>query len=128
MYKIIFAQVLTPKIVVRTAPKNDLMIVLSYLGKLLLKFALRVIVEWKINSITGSLRIVFNIKFKLINFFTFKDKIPVFLRSGIAYKFRCGGCDATYHGKTKGCFKIRMCKYIRVYALTGKRVNNRYII
>ena len=32
-----------------------------------------------------NLRIVFQTKCKLINFFTFKDKIPVFLRSGIVY-------------------------------------------
>ena len=69
-----------------------------------------------------NLRIVFQTKCKLINFFTFKDKIPVFLRSGIVYKFKCGGCNATYYGKTKRHFKIRMCEHLGVSALTGKRV------
>ena len=59
---------------------------------------------------------------KLINFFTFKDKIPVFSRSGIVYKFKCGGWNATYYGKTKRHFKIRMWEHIGVSALTGKRV------
>ena len=67
-------------------------------------------------------RIVFQNKCELINFFTFKDKIPTFLRSGIVYKFKCGGCNATYHGKTKRHFKVRMCEHLGVSALTGKRV------
>ena len=32
---------------------------------------------------------------------TYKTYIPVFLRSGIVYKFKCGGSNATYYGKTK---------------------------
>ena len=66
--------------------------------------------------------IVFQSKCKLINFFTFKDKIPIFLRSGIVYKFKCGGCNANYYGKTKCHFKVRMCEHLGVSALTGKRV------
>ena len=59
---------------------------------------------------------------QLINFFTFKDKTPVFLRSGIAYKFKCGSCNGTYYGKTKRHFKVRMCEQLGVSALTGNRV------
>ena len=40
---------------------------------------------------------------KFINNARTSDKIPVFLRSGIVYKFKCGGCNATYYGKTKFC-------------------------
>ena len=35
-----------------------------------------------------SFQIVFQTKYKLINVFTFKDKILVFLRSGIVYNFK----------------------------------------
>ena len=31
-------------------------------------------------------------------------------------------CSATYYGKTKHHFKIRMCEHLGVSALTGKRV------
>ena len=58
----------------------------------------------------------------MINFFTFKDKVPVFLRSGIVYKFKYGGCNATYDGKTKRHFKVRMCEHFGVSALIGKTV------
>ena len=67
-------------------------------------------------------RILFHSKCKLISFFTFEDKIPILLRSGIAYKFKGGGCNATYYGKTKRHFKVRMCEHLGVSALTWKRV------
>ena len=115
-------RVLTQKVVVSTVPKKDLMIVLPYLGKLSLQIRTRINRVMRNKLPHCNLRIVFQTKCKLINFFTFKDKIPVFLRSGIVYKFKCGGCNATYYGKTKHHFKIRMCEHLGVSALTGKRV------
>ena len=56
------------------------------------------------------------------NLFTFKDKIPSFLRSGNVYKFQSSGCNAVYYGKTKRHFKVRMCEHLGISALTGKRV------
>ena len=87
-------RVLTQKIVVSTVPKKDLMIVLP-------------------SRVS---------KYKLINFFTIKDKSPIFLRSGIIYKFKCGGCSATYYGKTKSDFKVRMSEHLGASALPGIRV------
>ena len=65
------------------------------------------------------------------HFFAFKYRISVFLRSGIDYKFKCGGCNATYYDKTKHHFKVKMCEHLGVSAVTGKRVkgdNNSAII
>ena len=67
-------------------------------------------------------RIVFQSKCELISFFTFKNKTPIFLRSGIVYEFKGGGYNATYYDKTKGHFKVRMCEHLGVSALTWKRV------
>ena len=67
-------------------------------------------------------RIAFQSKCKLISFFTFKNKTPIFLRSGVVYEFKGGGCNATYYGKTKRHFKVRMCEHLGVSALTWKRV------
>ena len=38
------------------------------------------------------------------------------------YKFTCGSCNATYSGKTKRHFKVRICEHLGISALTGKRV------
>ena len=69
-----------------------------------------------------NVRFVFQTKCKISSFFTFKDKIPSFLRSGIVYKFKCGSCNATYYGKTKPHFKVRMCEHLEISVLTEKRV------
>ena len=69
-----------------------------------------------------NVRFVFQTSCKISNFFTFKDKIPSFLRPGIVYRFQCGSCNATYYGRTKRHFKVRMCEHLGISTLTGKRV------
>ena len=44
------------------------------------------------------------------------------LHPSIVYKFPCGGSNATYYGKTKRHFKVRMCEHLGISALTGKGV------
>ena len=95
MHKKNLDKVLTQKIVASTVPKKDLMIVLPYLGKLSLQIRTRINRVMKNKLPHCNFRIVFQSKCKLINFFTFKDKIPIFLHSGIDYNFKCGGCNAT---------------------------------
>ena len=115
-------KILTPKPVVSTVPKKQLIITLPYLGKLSLQIRTRINRIMKNKLPYCNVQFVFQTKCKISNFFTFKDKIPLVLRSGIAYKFQCGSCNATYYGKTKRHFKVRMCEHLGISALTGKRV------
>ena len=115
-------KVLTQKVVVSKVPKKDLMIVLPYLGKLSFQICTRINHVMKNKLPHSNFRILFQIECKLINFFTFKDKIPIFLRSGIVYKFKSGCYNATYYGKTERHFKVRMCEHLGVSTLTVKRV------
>ena len=118
-------KVLAPKPlvpVVSTVPKKNLVIVLPYLGKLPLQIHTRINRIMKNRLPYCNIRFVFQTKCNTSNFFTFKDKIPLFLLSGIVYKFQCGSCNATYYDKTKRHFKVRMCEHLRMSALTGKRV------
>ena len=123
-------RVLPGKIVVSTVPKKNLMIVLPYLGKFSLQIRTTINRVIKKKLPHCNFRIVFQTKCKFIIFFTFKDKIPVFLRSGIVYKFIYGGCNATYNGKTKRHFKVRMCEHLAVSSRTGKRAkgDNDFVI
>ena len=41
------------------------------------------------------------------------------LLSGLAYKNKRGGSNATYYGKTKHHFKVRICEYLGISHLTG---------
>ena len=38
------------------------------------------------------------------------------------YKYKCGGCIATYYGKTKRHFKLRICEHLDISHITGKKV------
>ena len=69
-----------------------------------------------------NIRFVFQTKRKISNLFTFKDRIPSLLRSGIVYQFQCGGSNTTYYGKAKHHFKVRMCEQLGMSALTEKRI------
>ena len=98
------------------------MIVLPYFGKLSFQICTRINRVMKNKLPHCNFRTVFQSKCKLINFFTFKDNVPIFLRFSIVYKFKYGACNSTYYGKTKRHFKGRMCEHLGVPALTGKRV------
>ena len=112
----------TPKPVVSTVPKNELIITLPYLGKLSLQIRTRINRIMKHKLLYCNVQFVFQTKCKISNFLTFKDKISSVLRSGIAYKFQCGSCNAIYYGKTKRHFKVRMCERLGTSARTGKRI------
>ena len=103
--------VLTRKVVVSTVLKKKLMIGLPYLTKFSLQIRPRINRAMKNKLLYCNFQIIFQIKCELINFLTFKVKIPVFLRFDIVYKLKCGGCNATHYGKTKPHFKVRMCKH-----------------
>ena len=83
-------------------------------------------------QIRTRIRRVMKNKFTYCSFLTFfpifsQDKVPVFVCSGIAYKFKCGGCNVIYYGKTnfyskmaKHHFKVRMCEHLGGF--TGNRM------
>ena len=87
------SKILTPKPVVSTVPKKDLIIALPYLGKLSLQVRTRISRIMKNKLRYCNVQFVFQTKCKISNFFTFKDKIPSVLRSGIVDKFQWGSCN-----------------------------------
>ena len=42
--------------------------------------------------------------------------------SGLVYKCKCGGCNATCYGTTKRHFKVRICENLGILHPTGKKV------
>ena len=115
-------KLLAPKSVVSTVTKKDLVISLLYLGKLSLQICTRINRIMKNKRPYCNIQFAFLTKCKISNFLTYKDKIPSLLCSGIAYKFEFCCCNATYYGKTKRHFKVRMYEHLEISALTGKRV------
>ena len=109
-------KILAPKTMVSILPKKDLVIALLYLDKLTLQICTRM------NHIMNLAGVFFQVKCKTSNFFVFIERILLFLRSGIGYKFRYDGCTGTYYGKIKRHIKVRMCEHLGIWTLTWKRV------
>ena len=74
------------------------------------------------NLTSCNLKIVFTSPVRVKSFFTFKDKSPKMLLSGLLYQYKCGGCNVTYYGKTKHHFKVGICERLGILHLTGKKV------
>ena len=117
-------KIFSKKVPRHTVPKNDLYIFLPYLGKLSL--SARSTLEKTIRDILPcvNLKVVFRIKNRLSSKFTFKDKISKEMRSLLCYKFQCSSCNATYYGKTKRHFKVRVSEHMGVSARTGKNIKS----
>ena len=72
--------------------------------------------------LSRTLKIVFTLPVRMKSFFTFNDKIPKMLLSGLIYKYKCSNCNATYYGKTKHHFKVWICNNLGISQLIGKKV------
>ena len=44
------------------------------------------------------------------------------LLSGLVYKYKCGGSNATCYGRTKHYFKVGICEHLGILHITGKKV------
>ena len=71
----------------------------------------------------SKVKVIFKSSRKLSSFFTFKDKIPKSLMSGVIYQFTCAGCNSSYIGSTKRFWEQRLQEHLHISALTGKPLN-----
>ena len=71
----------------------------------------------------AQLKIVFKASRRLSSCFSFKDKIPKSLMSGVIYKYTCAECNLSYIGSTKRYWEKRLEEHIHRSALTGKRLH-----
>ena len=44
------------------------------------------------------------------------------LLSGLAYRYKCGGCNGTHYGKTKRHFETRISEHLGISHPTGKKI------
>ena len=96
------------KVVVHTVPKLDLMIVLPFLGSTSWKVKNELIKTFKKNVPFCKLKIVFKAGKRLASFFSFKDKFPESLMSGVIYQYTCPKCKLRYVGCTKRFWETRL--------------------
>ena len=67
------------------------------------------------------LRVIFNSNNRLRNFFSFKDKVPISVRSLVLYRFTCNSCNAVYIGKTKRHYLVRVFEHLGVSLATHNK-------
>ena len=110
-----------PKVEVCTVPKREINILLPFLGITSLDIRTKLQDLFRRKFPQCNLRIIFKASVRLRSLFRFKDRVPKLLHSGLVYCFKCSGCNATYYGKTKPHFKVRICEHLGISHLTGKK-------
>ena len=65
------------------------------------------------------LRLIFRPQLRLRQFFGYKDRVPLELRSFVVYKYTCSCCEATYFGKTYRHYRERVFEHLGRSARTG---------
>ena len=102
-------------------PKKELIICLPFLGKQ--SFELRKKLSEIVSTLLPQckLRVIFNSNNRLRTFFSFKDKIPLSVRSHILYKYTCDGCNAIYIGKTRRHYLVRVSEHLGILLATDKK-------
>ena len=119
--KSFFNNLYPPKIIVQIVPKIDFFIKLPVVESTSFEIGKKLQKLFSDKLPPFNLKIVFTLLVRVRNFFTFKDKLPKILLSGLVYKYKCDGCNATYYGMTKRHVKARICEHLGISHLTGKK-------
>ena len=91
----------TSKLMVLIVPKRNVFVKFPYLGSTLLQTWKKLQKLFSDKLTSCNLKIIFTSPFGVESFFSFKDKLPKMLFSGLVYKYKFGGYNATYYEKTK---------------------------
>ena len=117
-------KVFQPKLPVHTVPKKIIYFCLPFTGTHSLQ------IRTQINRLCRAafphldIRFVFRSTKRLSTFFSFKDKIPKALKSGVVYSFTCRCCSASYVGQTTRHLHTRVSEHLGITPITGKLCKN----
>ena len=112
----------TPKVVVRNVPKRNVFVKLPFLRSTSFQIRKKLQKLFSDKLTSCNLKIVFTSPVRVKSFFTFKDRLPKMLLSGLVYQYKCGGCNAIYYAKTKRHFNVRICEHLGISHLAEKKV------
>ena len=105
----------------QTVEKKKVIISLPFLGKYSND------IKRKLSSLSSKylkscvqVQVIWNSTSKVRNFFVFKDRLPMHLRSKVLYRYTCDGCNSIYIGKTVRHFLVRAYEHLGVSIKTGK--------
>ena len=100
--------------------KKELTVSLPFVGKYSndLKRKLKALASTHLQS-NFKISVVWSSGRKISSFLSFKERLPVHLRSNILYRFTCDGCNSIYIGKSKRHFLIRAYEHLGLSYRTG---------
>ena len=101
----------TPKVMTPNVLKRNVFVKLPFLGSTFFQIRKKLQKLFSDKLTSCNLKIVFMSPVRVKNFFTFKDKLSEMLLPGLVFMYKYGGCNATYYGKTKHHFKVRICEH-----------------
>ena len=119
--KVFLDKIFITKAIVLTVPKKELKICLPFLGKQSLRVRTSLNKYISKNFPFCKLRVIFNSSNRLRGFFSFKDKIPISVRSHVLYRYVCDDCNAIYLGKTRRHYGVRVFEHLGISLLTHKK-------
>ena len=125
--KCIFNKVYGDRTPVVTVPKKEFTLFLPFLGTTSFKTKNSLVRSFRELLPFSKLKIIFRSSKRLSSCFSFKDKIPNSLMSGVIYKYTCPVCNHSYIGSTKRYWEKRLEEHSHVSALTGKPLNGMQI-
>ena len=108
---------------VEADPKEELLIILPFLGTSSFNVKNELIRTFKKFSPSCSFKVIFKTSTRLSSCFSFKDIIPKSLVSGVIYKYTCPTCNRGYIGSSKRFWEKRLEEHLHISALTGKPLN-----
>lgn len=109
---------------VATVPCKEVYLVLPYLGVLSHSLKRRITKLCERMLPQTKCHVIFKSSYRIRSMFLFKDKVPLALRSHIVYKYTCGGCSATYIGKSVRHLRTRISEHLGVSPRTLQPVSN----
>ena len=124
VFRFFLNQISHPPVKPLTAPRLLLSLVLPFTGNHGLQ------IRQQVTKLLSSayphlqIRIAFRPVSRLSNFFRFKDRLPLKLRSHVVYKFTCRRCQASYIGETCRLLHTRISDHIGISAYTGKPLSH----
>ena len=99
--KSFFNKLHTPKVMVSNVSERNFFVKLPFSGSTLFQIQKKLRKLFRGKLMTCNLKIVFTSPVRVKSFLTFKNNLSKMLLLELVYKYKCGGCNATYYGKTK---------------------------
>ena len=110
------------KVMVQKVPKRNVFVKLPFLGSISFQIRKKLQKLFSDKFMSCNVKIIFTSPTRVKSFFTSKEKLPKLLLSALVYKYKCGGCNGTYYGKTKCHFKVWTYEHFGISHLTGEKV------